>query len=219
MLKSDSKKLTAQLARDKCNPIFIMGDSGARGNAQHFTQLSGMRGLMNNPAGEIIELLIKSSFSEGLSVSEYFISTHGARKGGADTALKTAESGYLTRRLVDVAQDVIVREEDCGTDHGFKITGLYDENDTSVVDLTLESVVGRVSAVNISDPNNPNINILHRGEYINKEKNEILKNSGITKVTIYMNKIESLDERLAGRYSMRDVIHPLTGEILVKAGM
>ena len=212
------KQLTAQLARDKRNPIFIMGDSGARGNAQHFTQLSGMRGLMNNPAGEIIELPIKSSFSEGLSVSEYFISTHGARKGGADTALKTAESGYLTRRLVDVAQDVIVREEDCGTDHGFKVTGLYDENDTSVVDLTLESVVGRVSAVNISDPNNPNINILHRGEYINKEKNEILKNSGITKVTIYMNKIESLDERLAGRYSMRDVIHPLTGEILVKAG-
>ncbi len=100
------------------NPIFMMSDSGARGNASNFTQLAGMRGLMANPAGRIIELPIKSSFREGLTVLEYFISTHGARKGLADTALKTADSGYLTRRLVDVAQDVIVREDDCGTDRG-----------------------------------------------------------------------------------------------------
>ena len=100
------------------NPIYMMSDSGARGNASNFTQLAGMRGLMANPAGRIIELPIKSSFREGLTVLEYFISTHGARKGLADTALKTADSGYLTRRLVDVAQDVIVREDDCGTDRG-----------------------------------------------------------------------------------------------------
>src|SRR5690625_963658 len=101
---------------DHLNPIYMMSDSGARGNPSNFTQLAGMRGLMANPAGRIIELPIKSSFREGLTVLEYFISTHGARKGLADTALKTADSGYLTRRLVDVAQDVIVRETDCGTD-------------------------------------------------------------------------------------------------------
>ena len=101
---------------EKTNPIFMMSDSGARGNASNFTQLAGMRGLMAAPSGKIIELPITSSFREGLTVLEYFISTHGARKGLADTALKTADSGYLTRRLVDVAQDVIVREEDCGTD-------------------------------------------------------------------------------------------------------
>ncbi|MQH70265.1 DNA-directed RNA polymerase subunit beta', partial [Escherichia coli] len=94
---------------DKTNPIFMMSDSGARGNASNFTQLAGMRGLMAAPSGKIIELPITSSFREGLTVLEYFISTHGARKGLADTALKTADSGYLTRRLVDVAQDVIVR--------------------------------------------------------------------------------------------------------------
>src|SRR5699024_4133528 len=109
-------KLMASL--DDTNPIYMMSDSGARGNASDFTQLAGMRGLMANPAGRIIELPIKSSFREGLTVLEYFISTHGARKGLADTALKTADPGYLTRRLVDVAQDVIVREEDCGTDRG-----------------------------------------------------------------------------------------------------
>ena len=109
---------------DQRNPIFMMSDSGARGNASNFTQLAGMRGLMANPAGRIIEFPIKSSFREGLTVLEYFISTHGARKGLADTALKTADSGYLTRRLVDVAQDVIIREDDCGTDRGLKIAAL-----------------------------------------------------------------------------------------------
>ena len=112
---------------DRRNPIFMMSDSGARGNASNFTQLAGMRGLMANPAGRIIEFPIISSFREGLTVLEYFISTHGARKGLADTALKTADSGYLTRRLVDVAQDVIIREDDCGTDRGLKISALKRE--------------------------------------------------------------------------------------------
>ena len=103
---------------DELNPIFMMANSGARGSFKQIRQLAGMRGLMANPKGEIIERPIKANFMEGLSVLEYFISTHGARKGLADTALRTADSGYLTRRLVDVAQDVIVREEDCKTkDH------------------------------------------------------------------------------------------------------
>ena len=101
---------------DKLNPIFMMANSGARGSFKQIRQLAGMRGLMANPKGEIIERPIKANFMEGLSVLEYFISTHGARKGLADTALRTADSGYLTRRLVDVAQDVIIREADCGTE-------------------------------------------------------------------------------------------------------
>ena len=103
------------------NPIYIMADSGARGSKQQIRQLSGMRGLMAKPSGEIIETPIKANFREGLTVLEYFISTHGARKGLADTALKTADSGYLTRRLVDVAQDVIVSEHDCGTAEGIYV--------------------------------------------------------------------------------------------------
>ena len=101
---------------DELNPVFMMANSGARGSFKQIRQLAGMRGLMANPKGEIIERPIKANFMEGLSVLEYFISTHGARKGLADTALRTADSGYLTRRLVDVSQDVIVREDDCGTD-------------------------------------------------------------------------------------------------------
>jgi DNA-directed RNA polymerase subunit beta' len=135
---------------DKSNPIFMMSDSGARGNASNFTQLAGMRGLMANPAGRIIELPIKSSFREGLTVLEYFISTHGARKGLADTALKTADSGYLTRRLVDVAQDVIVREDDCGTDRGLKISSLKDG--TEVIETLEERLVGRYARKSIKHP-------------------------------------------------------------------
>jgi DNA-directed RNA polymerase subunit beta' len=115
---------TAEVAKDmeanfpKTNPVWMMVNSGARGNMMQVRQIAGMRGLVSNPKGEIIPRPIKSNFREGLSVLEYFISTHGARKGLADTALRTADSGYLTRRLVDVAQDVIVREEDCGTERG-----------------------------------------------------------------------------------------------------
>ncbi|MCM3666906.1 DNA-directed RNA polymerase subunit beta' [Mesobacillus subterraneus] len=135
---------------DTTNPIFMMSDSGARGNASNFTQLAGMRGLMANPAGRIIELPIKSSFREGLTVLEYFISTHGARKGLADTALKTADSGYLTRRLVDVAQDVIVREDDCGTDRGLFIRSLKDG--TEVIEPLDERLIGRYARKAIKHP-------------------------------------------------------------------
>src|SRR5690606_13318706 len=97
------------------NPLYVMAQSGARGNPQQIVQLAGMRGLMAKPSGETMELPIRANFREGLTVLEYFISTHGARKGGADTALRTADSGYLTRKLVDVAHEVVVREDDCGT--------------------------------------------------------------------------------------------------------
>ncbi|AVQ38201.1 DNA-directed RNA polymerase subunit beta' [Clostridium botulinum] len=143
---------------DSFNPIYMMADSGARGSKSQIKQLAGMRGLMANPSGKILELPIKASFREGLDVLEYFISTHGARKGNADTALKTADSGYLTRRLVDVSQDVIVRQEDCGTEEGYEVSEI-------------------------------------------KEGNEV---------------IEPLVERLSGRYPSEDIIHPTTGELIVK---
>ena len=124
---------------DRFNPISMMADSGARGSKSQIKQLAGMRGLMSNPSGKIIELPIKASFREGLDVLEYFTSTHGARKGNADTALKTADSGYLTRRLVDVSQDVIVRSEDCGTQDGIYVHEIKDDN--SVVESLGERLI------------------------------------------------------------------------------
>ena len=117
---------------DRFNPIYMMAFSGARGNIKQIRQLAGMRGLMADPKGEIIDRPIKANFREGLTVLEYFVSTHGARKGMADTALRTADSGYLTRRLVDVAQDVIIHEEDCGTSDGIEqpVINRKDEPDT-----------------------------------------------------------------------------------------
>ncbi len=155
--------LEAQFKTNNRNPVFMMSDSGARGSKDNFTQLAGMRGLMNNALGEAIELPVKSSFREGLTVSEFFIATHGARKTGADTALRTADSGYLTRRLVDVSQDVIIREEDCHTDHGFLVFEIRDTSRDAV--------------------------------------------------------IVPFKDRLVGRYTMRDVIHPETGEVLVKGNV
>ncbi|HEV3211493.1 MAG TPA: DNA-directed RNA polymerase subunit beta' [Chthoniobacterales bacterium] len=136
--------------RRELNPVFLMQDSGARGNRQQVKQLAGMRGLMAKPSGEIIERPITSNFREGLSVLEYFISTHGARKGLADTALKTADSGYLTRKLVDAAQDVIIVEPDCGTANGIIVRSIY-EGDDEVVDLATR-IVGRVSCETIGNP-------------------------------------------------------------------
>jgi DNA-directed RNA polymerase subunit beta' len=136
--------------RKELNPVYLMVDSGARGNRQQVKQLAGMRGLMAKPSGEIIERPITSNFREGLSVLEYFISTHGARKGLADTALKTADSGYLTRKLVDAAQDVIITEDDCGTTNGILVRAIY-EGDEEVVELSTR-VIGRVSCETVKDP-------------------------------------------------------------------
>ncbi|MFJ7408635.1 MULTISPECIES: DNA-directed RNA polymerase subunit beta' [unclassified Lysinibacillus] len=166
---------------EKTNPIFMMSDSGARGNASNFTQLAGMRGLMANPAGRIIELPIKSSFREGLTVLEYFISTHGARKGLADTALKTADSGYLTRRLVDVAQDVIVREDDCGTDRGLTIGALMEG--TELIEALDERIVGRHTKKTIFHPETGDV-ILEKDGLIDQDVARVITEAGIEEVTI-----------------------------------
>ena len=125
------------------NAVYIMADSGARGSKQQIRQLAGMRGLMAKPSGEIIETPITSNFREGLTVLQYFISTHGARKGLADTALKTADSGYLTRRLVDVAQDVIISEHDCGTLDGIEAKAIIESGE--IIEALRDRIVGRVS--------------------------------------------------------------------------
>lgn len=158
---------------DKRNPIFMMSDSGARGNASNFTQLAGMRGLMANPAGRIIELPIISSFREGLTVLEYFISTHGARKGLADTALKTADSGYLTRRLVDVAQDVIIRDDDCGTDRGLLVSALREG--TEIIEPLDERLIGRYARRAIKHPETKEVMVPENGLITEDLATEILE--------------------------------------------
>jgi len=152
--------------RPEANPVFMMVDSGARGNRTQVKQLAGMRGLMAKPSGEIIERPILSNFREGLSVLEYFISTHGARKGLADTALKTADSGYLTRKLVDAAQDVIITSEDCGTVNGIVVRPIY-EGDEEVVSLATR-IIGRVSCETVKDPVG-NIPIIKANHLIDEE--------------------------------------------------
>ncbi|HZJ89121.1 MAG TPA: DNA-directed RNA polymerase subunit beta' [Bacilli bacterium] len=154
-------KLKEQFMEDRRNPLYIMYDSGARGKITNFVQLKGMRGLMASPRGGEIEIPIKSSFREGISVSEFFIASHGSRKGGADTAIKTADSGYLTRKLVDVAQDVTVTINDCGSDHGFVVREIKTREDNTT--------------------------------------------------------IVPLGDRIRGRYTVNDIIHPETGEVIVEA--
>ncbi|MBX5319947.1 MULTISPECIES: DNA-directed RNA polymerase subunit beta' [Staphylococcus] len=166
---------------EKTNPIFMMSDSGARGNASNFTQLAGMRGLMAAPSGKIIELPITSSFREGLTVLEYFISTHGARKGLADTALKTADSGYLTRRLVDVAQDVIVREEDCGTDRGLLVSDI--KEGTEMIEPFIERIEGRYSKETIRHPETDEI-IIRPDELITADIAKQITDAGIEQMYI-----------------------------------
>ncbi|WP_112179261.1 MULTISPECIES: DNA-directed RNA polymerase subunit beta' [Paraliobacillus] len=163
------------------NPIFMMSDSGARGNASNFTQLAGMRGLMANPAGKIIELPIKSSFREGLTVLEYFISTHGARKGLADTALKTADSGYLTRRLVDVAQDVIIRDDDCGTDKGLTVHAITEG--TELIEPLIDRLIGRTSFQVVRHPETKEV-LINKNEVIPEDVAKQIVESGIKEVTI-----------------------------------
>jgi DNA-directed RNA polymerase subunit beta' len=165
----------------KFNSIYMMANSGARGNVSQITQLAGMRGLMANPAGKIIELPIKSNFREGLTVLEYFISTHGARKGLADTALRTADSGYLTRRLVDVAQDVIVREEDCGTDKGLTVRRIEDEGE--VIEELYDRIVGRIAFKTIRHPETGEV-IVERNQMIDEDIAARIVDAGIEEVEI-----------------------------------
>ncbi|MEW6369138.1 MAG: DNA-directed RNA polymerase subunit beta' [Acidobacteriota bacterium] len=163
------------------NPIFLMADSGARGSKQQVQQLAGMRGLMAKPSGEVIETPITANFREGLTVLQYFLSTHGARKGLADTALKTADSGYLTRRLVDVAQDVIVSGEDCGTLDGIYVSALVESGE--VIEHLRDRIVGRVSLGTISDPVTGDV-IVEANEEISEEVANQVQDAGIERVKI-----------------------------------
>ncbi len=176
-------KLTAQVQKDPRNPIFMMSDSGARGNISNITQLAGMRGLMGNTSGGTIELPVKRCFREGMTVSEFFIATHGARKGGTDTALKTADSGYLTRRLVDVSQDVIVREVDCGTDHGFVVKEIRDTARNAVVVKLYDRLVGRYALNDVVNPKTGEV-IVKGNTMINEESAKAIIDAGITEVEI-----------------------------------
>lgn len=176
-------KLTEELIQnlDEFNPIFMMANSGARGSKNQISQLAGMRGLMANPSGKTIEMPIKSNFREGLNVIEFFISTHGARKGLADTALRTADSGYLTRRLVDVAQDIIVREEDCGTDKGIWVEEIRDG--TEVIETLEERIIGRYAASDIVDEKTGEV-IVRKNELITEEVAKKIIDAGINRVYV-----------------------------------
>jgi DNA-directed RNA polymerase subunit beta' len=164
------------------NPISLMVDSGARGNRQQVRQLAGVRGLMAKPSGDIIEKPILANFREGLTVLEYFISTHGARKGLADTALKTADSGYMTRKLVDVAQDVIIQEDDCGTTNGIWVQAIY-EGEDEVVKLS-ERIVGRFACDDIPDPQNPKTILIQANGEIDEVKARQIEDAGVERVKI-----------------------------------
>ncbi len=166
---------------ESLNPIYIMADSGARGSAQQVRQLAGMRGLMAKPSGEIIETPITANFREGLTVLQYFISTHGARKGLADTALKTANAGYLTRRLVDVAQDVVIRENDCGTLDGIEVESLVEGGE--IIESMKERILGRVALEEIRDPFSNEV-IVKGSEEIDETLADRIEDIGIDKVKI-----------------------------------
>jgi len=176
------KTFDANQGKKEYNPISLMVDSGARGNKQQVRQLAGLRGLMAKPSGDIIEKPILSNFREGLTVLEYFISTHGARKGLADTALKTADSGYMTRKLVDVSQDVIIRMEDCGTSNGIWVSAIY-EGEDEVVKIS-ERLVGRFLCDDIADPRNPKTKIIQANVEVDEVKAKDIDAAGVEKVKI-----------------------------------
>jgi len=166
---------------DEFNPVFMMSQSGARGNESQITQLAGMRGLMADPTGRIHDIPIKANFREGLTVLEYFISTHGARKGLADTALKTADSGYLTRRLVDVAQDVIVRDVDCGTVQGVEVHEIIDGDE--VIEDLCDRIVGRFALDQVKHPETDQV-LVEANQFMDEEVSALIVSTGIKSVNI-----------------------------------
>jgi DNA-directed RNA polymerase subunit beta' len=202
---------------DKFNPFFMMANSGARGSSKQISQIVGMRGLMMDPSGRFIEdLPVKSNFREGLKLHEYFVSTHGARKGLADTALRTADAGYLTRRLVDVSQDVIVRADDCGTDDGLKVRDVYEGDETYKPGD--RSLLGRRLAEPVRDPETKKVlfdEFTYITEDVLKQITETLTQRDRVRVHTV---VESLRDRILGCVVCEDVIHPTTGEVLVSAG-
>ena len=184
ILWSDAGRLIADKimeSMDETNPLMMM-DSGARGSRGQVAQMAGIRGLMADPSGRIIRYPIVANFKEGLNTLEYFISTHGARKGLADTALRTAKSGYLTRRLVDVAQDLIIMDEDCGTDKGIEIRPLLQQDGKATIPMS-ERLAGRTSLRDVVDPETGEL-LLARDEEISAEKAEYIESKGISSVWV-----------------------------------
>ncbi len=211
--KETTKNVTDVLMKNlgKRNNINIMAYSGARGNTKQIGQLAGMRGNMANTLGETVEVPIVSNFRDGLSVLEYFISTTGARKGLADTALRTADSGYLTRRLVDVSQDIIVREVDCETDKAIYLKPFTDGH--GAVEPTVENLVGQILAENVMDDKTREI-IAYKDQFISRKVAEQISKSTADMVYVQNEVIESLEERLTGRYLAEDIVSDLSGEII-----
>ena len=181
--KKVSNHVEAQFKADKFNPLCIISESGARGSIKNFSQLCGMRGPMANTAGETIEIPIKSSFREGLTVSEFFISTHGARKGNTDTALKTADAGYLTRRLIDVSHDIIINEEDCGCDAGSVVSDIINEKENTVISSLQNRLYGRTAMRDVINPNTGEV-IVAANELISAPKAKEIVDAGIKEVEI-----------------------------------
>ena len=181
--KTIQKELEAMVKKDSDNPISMMMMSKARGDIGSHTQLVGMRGLFNKPNGMPEEIPVESSFSEGVSISEFFLSIHGARKGAVDTALKTADAGYLTRRLVDVSQDVIVKEEDCGTESGVVVEAFINEKDGTIIESLADRIIGRYSNKKIINPETKEV-ICERNTYITESLADKIIKAGITKVPI-----------------------------------
>ncbi|ACB36120.1 DNA-directed RNA polymerase, beta' subunit [Leptothrix cholodnii SP-6] len=170
-----------EVDQESFNSIYMMADSGARGSAAQIRQLAGMRGLMAKPDGSIIETPITANFREGLNVLQYFISTHGARKGLADTALKTANSGYLTRRLVDVTQDLVVIEDDCGTDNGMAMRALVEGGE--VIESLRDRILGRVTAIDVTHPETQEVLVL-AGKMLDEDTMEVLEAAGVDEVKV-----------------------------------
>jgi len=186
------------------NPVYMMSDSGARGSKDQMRQLAGMRGLMAKPSGEIIETPITSNFREGLTVLQYFISTHGARKGLADTALKTANSGYLTRRLVDVSQEAIITEEDCGTMNGIEVEALVEGGE--ILQRVGERILGRVAVDDIYDPVTGDL-LVKANEEIDEEKVTLIENAGVEKLSIRSVLTCETDRGVCKKCYGRDLAH------------
>lgn len=199
--------------KGRFNSVYAMAISGARGNVQQMRQLTTMRGLMSNPNGNIIDFPIKSNFREGLKITEYFISTYGARKGIVDTALRTADSGYLTRRLVDVAQDVIVTMEDCGTLNGLEVTPLRqarDLNNIAVDEIMIplkDRIVGRIAAMDILHPVTDEV-IVRAGEEITRKKADEVDAAEI---------MMDVNEKIIGKISSQVIVDPITGKVILAA--
>ena len=196
------KELEIKANNDIDNPIFMMMHSKARGSISNFTQIAGMRGLMSKPNGDTIEIPVLSSFKEGLSVSEFFLSTHSARKGSADTALKTADSGYLTRRLVDVSQDIIVREEDCGTENGVVVKAFVNDKTGEVIEKLYDRILGRYTNKKIVHPETKEV-IAEKLQYITESLADKIIEAGITEVelrtTLTCNTLNGVCQKCYGR--------------------